>query len=791
MAVHASNNPFSCANAQVDGEALDNLIEETVAEQGNQAYTQKGGYPGTTAGLKQELEDQINSLSFEGVQSYDTLVDLQAITPIPVNGTTAKVAKDTAYPENNGNWYVSGGAWVQFDNVVENVVEESNTSKGVTGQAVVKELEPYINDKTYLTKIDKAEDFFVTFNGVDSEINLNTPITLSDDGDSLEVEFYASDFGVDTPSSISLGFIGQVGISNSVMGYNQEARLYVRDNAGNWLNFNATSTVAEVDKVYNIKLVWGASDISVYLDGVFKKTITKGDFTIANIGHSYNYFLGGVGYLKITKGATITEVDNVLLLDDISVIKSTISRKPNTVLKIGENFAGDNNTDAVSAKQVLDNTIGKGYLIETFNLLDYNLFSNGYFSGGGTWATDNNFLTARNVPCLPNTEYTFSGFTTAGGPRVAYLDEFKTWISNSVSNDTGNFTFTTPNNCYFLGLKVAQATGQFANPLDNIYVDTAMLNLGSMALPFQPFEPLINGAKVKFEFDTNDNINSYNYYEFNTTANAGHPQFRVYTNIGGSKYIGFKLALQYDLSDSVYSNQWRIHSAEMYTFNGSAMISDGVNLLYGGESEFTYRIWGASDHTGGIHGDEILNSVNFFADGKEVSIATNIALTQCKEFYYIQDSNLYETDNVAHPIQSLHYKVTNFKDGGYHTKNRIKLELDCDFEQIFFGISCVAKSCASKGHNELNDGGDFTGSLNDIINYKLSRDFYARNEANNLSAFTTSKLSNPIVNDFNCQMFVTDRQFDSKYYRKYVPAGITPAGTILEGEQSTYFKYNG
>ncbi len=143
MAVHASNNPFSCSSAQVDGEALDNLIEETVAEQGNQAYTQKGGYPGTTAGLKQELEDQINSINFEGIISYDTLADLQAVTPIPADGTTAKVAKDTVNPENNGNWYVSGGVWVQFDNTTKSIIEEDNDHTPVNGKAVV--LDTYKN----------------------------------------------------------------------------------------------------------------------------------------------------------------------------------------------------------------------------------------------------------------------------------------------------------------------------------------------------------------------------------------------------------------------------------------------------------------------------------------------------------------------------------------------------------------------------------------------------------------------------------------------------------------------
>lgn len=175
MAVHASNNPFSCASAQVDGEALDNLIEETVAEQGNQAYTQKGGYPGTTADLKTELQDQIYSINFESVQSYDTLADLQAVTPIPANNTTAKVAKDTANPENNGNWYVSGGVWVQFDQTVENTVEETNTSKGVTGKAVF--------DSNIDTRKDLNGDLFISggyIKSVDGEVQSSASRVYTD-----------------------------------------------------------------------------------------------------------------------------------------------------------------------------------------------------------------------------------------------------------------------------------------------------------------------------------------------------------------------------------------------------------------------------------------------------------------------------------------------------------------------------------------------------------------------------------------------------------------------------------
>src|SRR5690606_10046386 len=68
--------------------------------------TDKGGYPGTS----QDLKNYVDALSFDGAITYDTVDDLP--TPVPSAGTTAKVGNDLD-PDNNGNWYVSGGTWVQ------------------------------------------------------------------------------------------------------------------------------------------------------------------------------------------------------------------------------------------------------------------------------------------------------------------------------------------------------------------------------------------------------------------------------------------------------------------------------------------------------------------------------------------------------------------------------------------------------------------------------------------------------------------------------------------------------
>lgn len=69
--------------------------------------TEKGGYEGTS----QDLKDAIDNAVFSSSITYQTQSDLLAVTPLPIEGTPAKVAND---PTNslNGDYSVSGGAWV-------------------------------------------------------------------------------------------------------------------------------------------------------------------------------------------------------------------------------------------------------------------------------------------------------------------------------------------------------------------------------------------------------------------------------------------------------------------------------------------------------------------------------------------------------------------------------------------------------------------------------------------------------------------------------------------------------
>lgn len=70
--------------------------------------TKQGGYSGTT----QDLKDELDSGVFLGATTYQTLAELQAVAPIPDEGTPAKVANDPS-TDNNGYYSISSGVWVK------------------------------------------------------------------------------------------------------------------------------------------------------------------------------------------------------------------------------------------------------------------------------------------------------------------------------------------------------------------------------------------------------------------------------------------------------------------------------------------------------------------------------------------------------------------------------------------------------------------------------------------------------------------------------------------------------
>lgn len=116
----------------------------------------------------------------------------------------------------------------------------------------------------------------------------------------------------------------------------------------------------------------------------------------------------------------------------------------------------------------------------------------GYWqSSSGNYVYANNQLCSNRIPVKPNTTYTFTDINTHYSIHAYESDN--TWIGEIVSSPTNlSTTFTTPNNCYNITFNLGAEYG-------TTYNNNVMLNEGSNALPYQPY----NGAIIhEKEFNT-------------------------------------------------------------------------------------------------------------------------------------------------------------------------------------------------------------------------------------------------------------------------------------------------
>jgi curli biogenesis system outer membrane secretion channel CsgG len=109
----------------------DGKTKKVIAQNITANKTDKGGYTGTS----QDLKDAIDNAVFGDLKTYQTLADFNAVSPVPDDGTPFIIANDPN-EANNGEWSVQGGVAVQNARTVENTIDKTNTTKGVTGQAV-------------------------------------------------------------------------------------------------------------------------------------------------------------------------------------------------------------------------------------------------------------------------------------------------------------------------------------------------------------------------------------------------------------------------------------------------------------------------------------------------------------------------------------------------------------------------------------------------------------------------------------------------------------------------------
>lgn len=285
------------------------------------------------------------------------------------------------------------------------------------------------------------------------------------------------------------------------------------------------------------------------------------------------------------------------------------------------------------------------------------------------------------------------------------------------------------------------------------------------------------------------------FYSFSTSSNG---VFRVYSKMSGNNYA--EILISKFVNAATKENLWRINGGNLYKYISGALVTQNKILLTAQESEFVFKETGKSDFTGGYHGDEILTEVNFFVDNLPVSLSSNIPVKACNSFRYRQISNMLETDTSEDVIICKHVKMTEVKEGGYLTKNRLfDAQRNINIQIAYFGISCISNVVAEKYYSPLSAFITPTKTASpgvERINELGVSDIFYFSETDKLSAHVNSNITKALkangtdnTNDynFNALMVVWDVVQYQKYYRRLLNKTFEP-GEVWEGECFVKFR---
>ncbi|MFK7749112.1 MAG: BACON domain-containing protein [Kordia sp.] len=254
------------------------------------------------------------------------------------------------------------------------------------------------------------------------------------------------------------------------------------------------------------------------------------------------------------------------------------------------------------------------------------------------------------------------------------------------------------------------------------------------------------------------------YVTFEASGYQGNSVFTVYTQSDAKPdyYWGFTIRHEQNLSDEVYSDQYRISSCEEFMYNGYEMIPTETTILHIGESEFAYKKDDASYFTGGFHGNETLEEINFFIDNDLITnLSSEFTMRPCEEFSYLQKSIMHKND-ISHTEEATHIKRTTIKDGGYNTKNTL-IGIETVSMNICYGsIVSVSIDVGEKGYTD-----NFNESI--TFNQNGNRKMEEVNDImflwSNDSQLSTKIKSVFSIHNNSSKQYIWDTQYYSKYYR--------------------------
>lgn len=437
------------------------------------------------------------------------------------------------------------------------------------------------------------------------------------------------------------------------------------------------------------------------------------------------------------------------------------------------------------------------------NIFDKTKAGAGPLGSTGQTVANNNWVHSGYTPVDPNTEYSASGYMAVNAPTsmaMAFYDSSKTFISGVALSGQTSYTQTSPSNAAYLRCTIANVVNIGLTPTDNSYVNAFMVNKGEvMVWEPGPDQHFIDAERIQGLESSYSEV----YVSLNPTGYSGKELFVIYVKRegNGSHYVGIQLGHAYDMSDIVYSDQWRIITANEFTFDGSTMIQTDTGTIANGESECVFmpinRTYTKSNFAGGWHGNEIYSKFKLFIDGVPLtSLTTAFTLRACENASYIQYSQIHEppdlidgveTPVAGHPVECDHIKHTIFGSGGYTTINTLVWAGNKP-NFWYHGICCVGKNQALNGFDEDFSEYVYTGTLESATSKVGNRAYFYYNTTNKLGANVTSTLIAKSEDDLSCTLFVQDRGVDSKYYRRTPDNDSTAENEVYKSTMTVIFK---
>ena len=274
------------------------------------------------------------------------------------------------------------------------------------------------------------------------------------------------------------------------------------------------------------------------------------------------------------------------------------------------------------------------------------------------------------------------------------------------------------------------------------------------------------GATFKIEINQGTFYEDFRkcYVNYDPVGYQGNAVFTVFTQSESKPeyYWGFTIRHEQNLSDAVYTDQFRITYCEEFIYDGEEMKPTETTILHFGESEFAYKKNGVTYFTGGFHGKETLEEIDFFIDNDILkNHTTAFTMRPCEEFSYLQKSIMLK-DDISHGEEAEHIKHTTFKEGGYFTRNTLIGREAISMNICYGSLVSASIDIGEKGYTDnISESVTFNQNGNRKME-EVNNRIFLWSEALQLFTKIESIFS---INNNSSKQYIWDTEFYSKYYR--------------------------